>query len=151
MARKSELCFINVGGDVMRQWIPVDVDDLPDIFDIDLAGETYTFRIDYNQVADYYTITISHDDSVVVSQEPLLLGQRIGASLPGTNLPAVDLRVMDESGQAEDAGAGNFGDSVQIYLDTIDPNGSETESPEIEPLGYDPDGELDTGDEEVSY
>lgn len=135
----------------MRQWIPVDVDDLPDIFDIDLAGETYTFRIDYNQVADYYTVTVYYEDKAVISQEPLLLGQRIGSSLPGAGLPAVDLRVIDESGQAEDAGAGNFGNTVQIYLDTIDPNGSETESPEIEPLGFDQDEELDTGDEEVSY
>ena len=39
----------------MRQYIPVDVDNLPDIFDITLAGEVYTFRIDYNKVADYYT------------------------------------------------------------------------------------------------
>lgn len=135
----------------MRQWIPVDVDDLPDIFDIDLAGETYTFRIDYNQVTDYYTVTVYYEDKAVISQEPLLLGQRIGSSLPGAGLPAVDLRVMDESGQAEDAGAGNFGNTVQIYLDTIDPNGSETESPEIKPLGFDQDEELDTGDEEVSY
>lgn len=36
----------------MRQYIPVNIDDLPDIFDIELAGEVYTLRIDYNPVAD---------------------------------------------------------------------------------------------------
>lgn len=137
----------------MRQWIPVDVDNLPDIFDIELAGEAYTFRIDYNRIADYYTITIYYDDEAIIKQEPLLLGQRIGSALPGEGLPAIDLRVMDESGQAEDAGLGNFGNTVQIYLDTIDPNGSETDSPEAEPLGYDPDEDdsTDSGDNEVSY
>ena len=98
----------------MRQWIPVDVDNLPDIFDIELAGEAYTFRIDYNRIADYYTITIYYDDEAIIKQEPLLLGQRIGSALPGEGLPAIDLRVMDESGQAEDAGLGNFGNTVQI-------------------------------------
>lgn len=138
----------------MRQYIPVDVDDMPDIFDIALAGDTYTFRIDYNSVADVYTVTIIHDDAVIIRQEPLLLGQLIGIAIPNPELPTIDLRVMDESGQADDAGKGNFGGSnnVQIYLDVIDPNGSQTEDPTIEPLGYDPDEDpADTTDEEVSY
>ena len=42
----------------MRNHIPVNVDDLPDIFDIELADEVYTLRIDYNRYSDYYTITI---------------------------------------------------------------------------------------------
>lgn len=45
----------------MRNYIPVDVDNMPDIFEIPLVGEVYTFRIDYNEVADFYTVTIWHD------------------------------------------------------------------------------------------
>lgn len=127
----------------MRNYIPVDVDNLPDNFDILLAGENYTFRIDYNTIADFYTATIIKDGVTLLSQEPLLLGQMVGIDIPNPELPSVDLMVMDETQQSEDAGKGNFGDNVQIYLDVVDPNGSETTNPDVKPLGYDPDESLD--------
>ena len=59
---------------------------------------------------------------------------------------------MDETDQARDAGKGNFGENVRLYFDVVDPNGSETIDPTIEPLGYDPDETADDEtDEEVSY
>ena len=70
----------------MRQYIPVDVDNLPDIFDITLAGAVYIFRIDYNKVADYYTATIYQDDQVLLMQEPLILGSLVGFDLPSDHV-----------------------------------------------------------------
>lgn len=136
----------------MRRYIPVDINDLPDIFDISLAGSIYTLRIDYNEVADYYTITIwDADSNLLLDQEPLILGELVGYDLPDKRLPRIDLRVMDETGQAKAAGKGNFSYTVQIYLDVVDPLGSETGDPTIEPLGYDPDEPVDDfTDEEVS-
>ncbi|OXC23202.1 hypothetical protein AYP92_08055 [Lactobacillus crispatus] len=136
----------------MRRYIPIDVDDLPDIFDISLAGGVYTFRIDYNEIADYYTVTIwDADSNLLLTQEPLILGELVGYDLPDKRLPRIDLRVMDETNQANDAGKGNFGYTVQIYLDVVDPLGSETGDPTIKPLGYDPDESVDNyTDEEVS-
>ncbi|WP_407460064.1 phage baseplate plug protein [Lactobacillus gallinarum] len=136
----------------MRRYVPVDIDDLPDIFDIRLAGEVYTFRIDYNDIADYYTVTIwNADGDLLLTQQPLILGELVGYDLPDVRLPRVDLRVMDETDQATDAGKAVFGYTVQIYLDVIDPLGSETDDPTIKPLGYDPDEPTDDyTDEEVS-
>lgn len=137
----------------MRDYIPINVNDLPEIFDITLAGDLFTFRIDYNSVQDYYTCTIIDQNNVtLIRQEPLLLGQIVGIDIPDSRLPTVDLRVMDETGKATDAGKGEFGvGNVQLYLDVVDPNGSETIDPTITPLGYDPDETSDeTTDEEVS-
>lgn len=137
----------------MRQFIPIDTSNLPDIFDIQLPdGGTYTFRIDYNSYGDYYTCTIKDsDDTTLVAQEPLLLGNLVGIAIPNSSLPRVDLRVMDESGQSTDAGAGSFGDDnlVQLYIDDLDPNGSDTDDPEVTPLGYDQDESDD--DSEVDF
>lgn len=136
----------------MRNYVPIDTNNLPDIFDINLADEDYTFRIDYNRVADYYTVTIIKDEQTILEQEPLLLGQLVGIDLPDSRLPRTDLRVMDETQQATDAGMGNFGNNVKLYLDVVDPNGSETIDPTIKPLGYDPDEPTDDEtNEEVSY
>lgn len=137
----------------MRDYIPINVNDLPEIFDITLAGDLFTFRIDYNSVQDYYTCTIMDQNNVtLIRQEPLLLGQIVGIDIPDNRLPTVDLKVMDETGKAKDAGKGEFGvGNVQLYLDVVDPNGSETVDPTITPLGYDPDETADdTTDEEVS-
>lgn len=136
----------------MRQYIPVNINGLPDIFDIKLAGEVYTLRIDYNTVADFYTITIFKDGETLLEQEPLVLDQLVAIDIPDTGLPRIDMRVMDETGQAKDAGKAEFGYNVKIYIDVIDPNGSEDEDPTVPPLGYDPDEDTDTlTNEEVSY
>lgn len=136
----------------MRDYIDIDIDDLPDIFDINIVDEEYVMRVDYNRFADFYTITIQKDGETLVEQEPLILGQLVAIDIPDPRLPRVDIRVMDETGQATDAGRGNFGESVRLYFDVVDPNGSETVDPTIEPLGYDPDETADDEtDEEVSY
>lgn len=136
----------------MRQYIPVNTDDLPDIFDITLAGEVHTLRLDYNSVADFYTLTIMQDGETLLEQEPLVLNQLVGIDIPDSRLPRTDVRVMDEANNAKDAGKGELGYDVQLYLDVIDPLGSEDDDPTIKPLGYDPDEDSDDlTDEEVSY
>ena len=136
----------------MRQYIPVNTDDLPDIFDITLAGEVYTLRLDYNSVADFYTLTIMQDGETLLEQEPLVLNQLVGIDIPDSRLPRTDIRVMDEANNAKDTGKGELGYDVQLYLDVIDPLGSEDDDPTIKPLGYDPDEDSDDlTDEEVSY
>lgn len=136
----------------MRNYIPVDVNDLPDIFEIKIVDEMYTIRVDYNSFADFYTITIQKDGKTLIQQEPLILGQLVGIDIPDTRLPRIDIRVMDETEQATDAGQGNFGENVKLYFDVVDPNGSETIDPTIKPLGFDPDETADDEtDEEVSY
>ncbi|MBD5430147.1 hypothetical protein [Lactobacillus sp.] len=122
----------------MRQYIPIDKDDLPDIFEIELAGDIFTMRVDYNQVADYYTLTIQKDGETLLNREPLLLGNLVGGDIPNASLPKVDLRTMDETVQATDQGMLNFGENVRLYLDVVDPNGSETDDPSATPFGYDP-------------
>ncbi|AKG66653.1 phage baseplate plug family protein [Lactobacillus helveticus] len=136
----------------MRQYIPVNTDDLPDIFDITLAGKVYTLRMDYNPIADFYTLTIMQDRETLLEQEPLVLDQLVGIDIPDSRLPRTDIRVMDESNNAKDAGKGELGYDVQLYLDIIDPLGSEDDDPTIKPLGYDPNVDSDDlTDEEVSY
>lgn len=136
----------------MRKYVPIDTDNLPDIFDIKLAGSIYTLRIDYNKVADYYTITIMQDEKTLLEQEPMVLDQLVGIDIPDSKLPRTDLRVMDETNNAKDAGKAEFGYDVKLYLDVIDPLGSEDIDPTIKPLGYDPDEDNDDlTTEEVSY
>nr|WP_242509741.1 hypothetical protein [Lactobacillus sp. A27] len=80
------------------------------------------------------------------------MDQLVGIDIPDSRLPRTDIRVMDETGNARDAGKGELGYDVQLYIDVIDPLGSEDDDPTIKPLGYDPDEDSDDlTDEEVSY
>lgn len=130
----------------MRNYIPVDTQHLPDIFEIKVGGNNYLWRVDYNNVADYYTATVALGDKLLLSGEPMLLGNLVGFDIPDPDLPVDDIRIMDESGKATHAGLVNFGDSVQAYIDEIDPNGSETDNPDVTPLGYDPDEDTEEND-----
>ena len=65
----------------MRNYLDVDVKNIPYIFQITLVGDTYDMRVDYNEVADYYTITIWHNNKRLLTQEPLLLGQLVGIDI----------------------------------------------------------------------
>lgn len=132
----------------MRMYIPFDTENMPDVFDITVGGSKYTFRGDYNEVADYYTVTVIKDDRVLLSGEPLLVGNILGMDIPDRDLPLDDIKVMDEAGQLHDAGFINFMDGVKPYIDEVDPNGSETDNPDATPLGYDPDDEDDETDAE---
>jgi hypothetical protein len=124
------------------------MNNFPNIIEIELGGGTYLIRIDYNDVADYLTITIAKVGRVLLSGEPLLLDNLIGQDIPDRELPLDDIRVMDESGQALDAGFVNFDNGVEMYLDEVDPNGSETDNPDATPLGYDPDEDDEESDAE---
>lgn len=86
----------------MRNYLDVDVKNIPYIFQITLVGDTYDMRIDYNEVADYYTITIWHNNKRLLTQEPLLLGQLVGIDIPDPELPRIDIRTMDETGKARE-------------------------------------------------
>ncbi len=133
----------------MRNYIPIDPNNFPDIFNITVGGGSYLIRVDYNDVADYLTITISKDGRVLVKGEPLLLNQIVASDIPDRDLPLDDLRTMDESNQSIDAGLLNFlSDKVRLCIDEVDPNGSETDNPDATPLGYDPDGEDEESDDE---
>ncbi|TDN27499.1 hypothetical protein CEE75_13905 [Lactobacillus crispatus] len=128
------------------------MDDFPAISDILFAFVDYTPRSIYNLVAYWDAIAIYQNGDTLLEQEPLILNQLVAIDIPDTRLPRIDMRVMDETGNAKDAGKAEFGYDVQIYIDVIDPLGSEDEDPTIKPLGYDPDEDSDDlTDQEVSY
>lgn len=99
--------------------IPFDRDQVPYSYDITLGGEVYNFRFDYNVAHDFYTITLSHNEEVVLAGEKIVYGQRLFSSayINTTDFPAVDIYPLDLSGQADVVNYDTLGTKVFLYID----------------------------------
>lgn len=105
-----------------RDYIPIDVDDLPEIFEIELADITFNFGVSYNAVGDFFMVDLYDEDlNPIVLGEKLVLNHRLWAYVNDDRLPAVDLVPMDESGQSTAVNAETFGRTVFLMIDDIDP------------------------------
>lgn len=126
----------------IRNYVPVDVDDLPATYLYDLDGTTYQFTFDYNEEGDFFTVDLADESgNVLVTGEKLVLNQPLFASLPYNDaFPSTPLVPMDESNQATYCGIDNFMQTVFLYEDTVDPDNTELD---MLPIDGDWDGDVD--------
>lgn len=122
----------------VRNYVPIDVDDLPESFDYDLDGETYIIKIDYNEQNDFFTAGIATDDEKwIVQSYKMILGQPLFANIIDDRLPTTSLVPMDESNQETRISITNFGDTVFLYEDSIE---NDVDPNELMPVDSDNEG-----------
>lgn len=100
-----------------RDYIDVDVANLPEEFEIELAGDNVYLRFDYNEQGEFYTVDIfdnNHDD--VVIGEKVVYGQRLWNVFSKPELPQIDIVPLDISGKDNTVTADNFGVTVFLYI-----------------------------------
>lgn len=107
----------------VRNYVPVDVYDLPETFEYELDGAMYQFTFNYNEEGDFFTVDLADQyGDAIVTGEKLVLGQPLFSCLYDDRLPATPLVPMDESGQATRCGIDEFGETVFLYEDTVNPD-----------------------------
>lgn len=107
----------------LRNYISIDTDDLPETFEYDLDGNTYQLTFKYNDEGDFFTCDIADDSgNKIVTGEKLILNQPLFKDNPDERLPVTPLVPIDESGQATNCGIDEFGSTVFLYEDTLDPD-----------------------------
>lgn len=92
---------------------------IPYQFDIELAGERYTLRFDYNHLHDFYTVTLKKGSNVVVYNEPIVYGQKLfsGVFLNDGTFPASDIIPLDLSGRKNIVNSETFCKDVFLWID----------------------------------
>ncbi|MGN0243475.1 MAG: phage baseplate plug protein [Lachnospiraceae bacterium] len=111
----------------MRDYIEINKDEIPYIFSIELSGEMFSLEVMYNEMCDFFTITLSKDGEVLVYQEPLVYNRPLFADMYQPGFPSVDLVPYDESGECNKVTWDNFGATVFLTIDDFEENEPEAE------------------------
>jgi hypothetical protein len=106
----------------MRDYIPVNKNNLPERFEIDLASDTFWMQFNYNDTSDFFSV-----DLYTGNNEPIILGEKLILNVPlwqdfaDPRLPAPSLVVLDESEQTKRITFDNFMVTTFLYIDDIAP------------------------------
>lgn len=103
------------------EYIPVDKENLPEMFDIDLADETFKLKFSYNETGDFFTVdlyrpTEEEEDEEIILGEKLTLGKPLWSDFTDMSLPAPELIPMDLSGMETRVTWENFEKTVFLYI-----------------------------------
>lgn len=102
----------------MRDRIQIQKALVPYSFDILLAAEWFNFRIDYNETADLFTVTLSKNGEVVVYNEPIIYGVPLFTDLyQPEKYPVLNIVPFDESGQEVVVTWDNLSETVFLTID----------------------------------
>ena len=105
---------------MQRGYIPIEKEELPVEFVIDLAGRSFLFGFNYNESQELFTVDLYDVDEVpIVLGEMCVLNERLWIDIIEDRLPDVDIVPMDESRQSTDITYENFMSTVFLYIDDV--------------------------------
>ncbi|MBC2148084.1 phage baseplate plug family protein [Listeria booriae] len=104
----------------IREYLPVDIDDIPERFDVDIEDETFIFQVNYNMSQKFFTIDLyTSDEDPIMLGEKLVLNEPLWEGIYDERLPAPAMIPMDEAGLAKSITLDNFMKTVFIFFDNI--------------------------------
>ena len=90
---------------------------VPYTFNILLNQELFEFRVDYNNTAGFFTVSLSKNGEVLCSGEPVIYGMPLFGDLKTRgNFPTVDITPMDESGAMDSVTFDNLSSLVLLKV-----------------------------------
>lgn len=95
--------------------IPINRDDIPYRFDIELAGVVFTFEIDYNVAYDFFAMDVYLGEDPIVLGQKLVLNRSLFAEVVDTRIPD-GLDIIPRSNTEQRISWDNFGDKVQLEV-----------------------------------
>lgn len=91
---------------------------IPYRFDIQIGGEIFTFKIDYNATSYLFTISLYKRGKLLCANEPILYGQPLwNDCYTVEEFPCLTIIPLDESGSTDRVTWGNFGETVFLCID----------------------------------
>ncbi len=100
-----------------KDTIEINKELIPYTFKIVLGSEEFTFRVDYNNEGDFFTIELSKNDVVLCSGEPIMYGRKLFADVWKDGFPAVDIVPIDPSREYNAVTYENLCDGVLLVID----------------------------------
>lgn len=101
----------------MSGYIEINKALIPYTFNILLSDEMFEFRVDFNSVADLFTVTLSKNGVELCSGEPIIYGQPLFSDLINRgNFPKVTITPIDESNEHNAVTFDNLSKTVMLKV-----------------------------------
>lgn len=103
-------------------YIQINKSEIPEMFDIYLANETFTLSFSYNETGDFFSVDL-YKPNAEGERESLVLGEKLTLNRPlwetvtSSELPAPTLVPKDLSNTEKRITWDNLGKTVFLYID----------------------------------
>ena len=96
-------------------FIEINKNLIPYKFNISLSGELYEMRIDYNDTANLFTVSLAKDNVTLCTGEPIIYGKPLFGDLMNRgDFPKATITPIDESGESNAVTYDNL--STTVFL-----------------------------------
>ncbi|MEW9702821.1 hypothetical protein [Paenibacillus sp. SI8] len=99
------------------EYIDIEKSLIPYRFDINLAGETFTFEVHYNGDYDFFSTDLSKNGETLVHGERIVYGMPLFGDVADARFPSVRILPYDLSGNSNDVTWATLSESVFLYVD----------------------------------
>ncbi|MBA2878056.1 hypothetical protein HNR63_001110 [Anoxybacillus kamchatkensis] len=100
----------------MLEYIPIEKENIPYRFEIELEAEVFEMEIRYNDLYDFFTIDLYKDGEPLVYGEKVVYGVPLFQDVRDSRFPAVDIVPKDEAGLENQVTYENFQKTVFLAV-----------------------------------
>ncbi|AKG05520.1 hypothetical protein AAV35_012660 [Salimicrobium jeotgali] len=100
-----------------NEYIPIDKELCPYEFSIQIGVELFRIEVLYNDVGDFFSVSLYREEEALVLGEKLVYGVPLFADMYTQAFPAPTIVPLDESGEENTVTYDNLGDSVFLVVD----------------------------------
>lgn len=104
-------------------YIRIEKDLIPYRFDMEFNNGIFTFELNYNSFADFFTMDLYREDEPIIMGEKIVHGNALFSSISEStdDVPDAYLIPLAVTGEAiEVITYDNFGEAIQIYIGEVE-------------------------------
>jgi hypothetical protein len=100
----------------MIEYIPIEKENIPYRFEVELEAEIYEMEMRYNDTYDFFTIDLYKDNEPLVYGEKVVYGVPLFSNVRDLRFPVVTITPMDEAGLEHEVTYENFQETVFLAV-----------------------------------
>ena len=99
-----------------KENINIEKELIPYSFEIELGVELFQIGVEYNSVGDFFTIELSKDGEILVSNEKIVYGEPLFSEIYDARYPAPTIIPIDPAGNETRVGWDNLNKTVFLVV-----------------------------------
>lgn len=101
---------------INKEFINIEKELIPYSFEIELGVELFQIGVEYNSVGDFFSVDLSKDEEVLVSNEKVVYGEPLFSEIYDARYPAPLIVPIDESGNEIRVSWDNLNETVFLVV-----------------------------------